>query len=375
MSSGKGKVVVAMSGGVDSSVAACVLREQGYEVIGLFMRTGIEVPEEVAARPEKKAVADSSVPKQRPFRGCCSVADATDARGVAGRLGIPFYALNFKEPFGRIVDYFIDEYARGRTPNPCILCNDQLKFGRLAEYGRAADADFIATGHYARIENRRGEFRLCRGLDRSKDQSYVLFGIDLQILPRVVFPIGGMTKSEVRQYAQEHGLPLFDKPESQDICFVPDRDYTRLIRERRPEAFQPGPIVDRTGREVGRHEGIVNFTIGQRRGLHVAMGTPVYVTRIDPATKTVTIGPREDLARDSLEGSQVRWLVEPPAGPLEADVQIRYAHTAAPAVIELTGADRVRVRFRDPQYAVTPGQAAVFYKGDEVLGGGWIDSE
>ncbi len=375
MTSHKGKVVMAMSGGVDSSVAAWLLREQGYEVIGLFMRTGIETPEEATNQSASRAGADVRRPEPRPFRGCCSAADASDARNVAGRLGIPFYALNFKEPFEKIVDYFVDEYARGRTPNPCILCNDQLKFGRLAEYGRAADADFIATGHYARIENRRGEFRLCRGVDRSKDQSYVLFGIDRQILPQVIFPIGGMTKSEVRQYAQDHGLPLFDKPESQDICFVPDRDYARLIRERRPEAFRPGRIVDQAGREVGRHEGIVNFTIGQRRGLYVAMGTPVYVTWIDPATNTVTIGPREDLARNGLQASQVRWLIDPPAGPLEAEVQIRYTHTAAAATVEPSGADRVRVRFRDPQYAVTPGQAAVFYEDDEVLGGGWIDAE
>jgi tRNA-specific 2-thiouridylase len=370
----KGKVVVAMSGGVDSSVAACLLRQQGYEVVGLFMRTGVEMPEQEAACPSGEGNTRDSA-QRHLFRGCCSAADAEDARNVAGRLGIPFFALNFVEPFDEIINYFVDEYVRGRTPNPCILCNDRLKFGRLAEYGRAVEADFIATGHYARIENRDGRPRLCRGVDRSKDQSYVLFGIDRQILPRVVFPIGGMTKNEVRQHAREHGLPLFDKPESQDICFVPDRDYARLVRERRPDALRPGLIVDRTGREVGRHEGIIHFTIGQRRGLGVAMGSPVYVTRIDPATNTVTIGPREDLARDGLQASRVCWLVEPPAGPIEAEVQIRYTHQAAPAVVEPSGSDRVQVRFRQPQYAITPGQAAVFYSGDEVLGGGWIDSE
>lgn len=375
MSVARGKVVVAMSGGVDSSVAACLLVEQGYEVLGLFMRTGIIEPQRGPTHDAPGAGADARRPDARPFRGCCSAADAEDARKVAGRLGIPFFALNFKEPFEKIVDYFVEEYARGRTPNPCILCNDRLKFGRLAEYARAVDAEFIATGHYARIESRDGRYRLCRGVDRAKDQSYVLFALDRQILPRVLLPLGRMTKDEVRQCARDRGLPLFDKSESQDICFVPDGDYARLIAERRPDALRPGRIVDRMGQQVGRHDGIVHFTIGQRRGLRVAAGKPVYVTRIDPATDTVTIGPREDLARDQLHASQVRWLVEPPTAPLHADVQIRYTHVAAPATVEVIGPDRAIVRFRESQHAVTPGQAAVFYSGDEVLGGGWIDSE
>jgi tRNA-specific 2-thiouridylase len=369
MANRKGKVVVAMSGGVDSSVAACLLLEQGYEVVGLFMRTGVEAPEHDTACPASEAASS------RQFRGCCSAADADDARTVAGGLGIPFYALNFKEHFDEIIDHFVAEYVRGRTPNPCILCNDQLKFGRLAEYGRAAEADFIATGHYARIVDRDGRARLCRGVDRAKDQSYVLFGLDRGILPRAILPIGEMTKEQVRDYACKHGLPIFDKPESQDICFVPDRDYARLIRERRPDAFHPGRIVDRSGRELGRHDGIVNFTIGQRRGLRVAMGQPVYVTAIDPTTDTVTIGPREELARSDLRASQVHWLIDPPSEAFDAEVQIRYTHKAASAVVEPIGADRVHARFREPQYAVTPGQAAVFYDGNVVLGGGWIDAD
>lgn len=369
MTDRKGKVVVAMSGGVDSSVAACLLLEQGYDVIGLFMRTGVKAPLDEPACPADEATS------ARPFRGCCSVADADDARKVAGRLGIPFYALDFKESFEGIIDHFVAEYVRGRTPNPCILCNDQLKFGRLAEYGRAAEADFIATGHYARIVQRAGQARLCRGVDTGKDQSYVLFQLDRGILPRVMLPIGEMTKEQVRDYARKRGLSLFYKRESQDICFVPDRDYARLIRERRPDAFRPGRIVDRSGRELGRHDGIVNFTIGQRRGLRLAMGKPVYVTAIDAATDTVTVGPREELAGRELRASQVHWLIDPPAQIIEADVQIRYTHKAGRAVVEPIGVDRVHVRFREPQYAITPGQAAVFYDGDVVLGGGWIDAE
>jgi len=364
----KGKVVVAMSGGVDSSVAACLLLEQGYEVVGLFMRTGVEAPQNDPACPPGEAAAS------RRFRGCCSAEHADDARNVAGRLSIPFYALNFKDSFDGIIDHFVAEYVRGRTPNPCILCNEQLKFGRLAEYGRAAEADFIATGHHARIDTRDRQPRLRRGVDRAKDQSYVLFGLDRRILSEAILPIGEMTKEQVRDYAREHGLPIFDKPESQDICFVPDRDYARLVRERRPDAFRPGRIVDRSGRELGRHDGIVNFTIGQRRGLRVAMGKPVYVTAIDSTTDTVTIGPREELARRDLHASQVHWLIDPPAEAFSAEVQIRYTHKAASAVVEPLTDNRAYVRFREPQYAVTPGQAAVFYDGDIVLGGGWIDA-
>ncbi len=357
------RVVVAMSGGVDSSVAACLLHEQGCEVTGLFMRTGVH---EAPGAPDDACSPDR-------HRGCCSAADASDARAVAGRLGIPFFALNFKDEFDQIIDYFADEYRRGRTPNPCVMCNEHLKFGRLADYGAAAGADFVATGHYARIERVDGRCRLRRGVDTSKDQSYVLFGIAREMLPRTLFPIGGMSKSEVREHARRLGLPVSDKPDSVDICFVPDRDYARVVRERRPEAFVPGRIVDTQGQEVGRHEGIPNFTIGQRRGLGIAMGLPVYVTRIDAASGTVAVGPKSDLARCELQASRVHWLIDAPDSPLRGHVQIRYAHKAAAAVITPVGADSVEVRFDEPQTAVTPGQAAVFYDGDIVLGGGWID--
>ncbi|NLX20850.1 MAG: tRNA 2-thiouridine(34) synthase MnmA [Phycisphaerae bacterium] len=360
------KVVVAMSGGVDSSVAACLLHEQGHEVVGLFMRTGVEGVTASADARDPDPVAER-------HRGCCSALDASDARAVAGRLGVPFFALNFKADFERIIDHFAGEYLRGRTPNPCVMCNEYLKFGRLAEYGRAVGADFVATGHYARIDRCGDEYCLRRGRDTEKDQSYVLFGMGREMLSRTLFPIGELTKEQVRAEARRFGLPICDKRESQDICFVPDRDYARVVRERRPDSFVPGAIVDREGHEVGRHEGIAHFTVGQRRGLRVAMGKPIYVTRIDAKDHTVTIGSREDLAADHLEASSVRWLIEPPTHPLHVEVKIRYTHRPAAAVVEAIGPDRVRVAFREPQTAITPGQAAVLYDEDMVLGGGWID--
>lgn len=366
MSQGRPKVVVAMSGGVDSSVAACLLHEQGYDVVGLFMRTGVEEPVDTACTPGGPSGPDR-------HRGCCSAADASDARAVAGRLDIPFFALNFKDEFDRIIDYFADEYVHGRTPNPCVMCNEHLKFGRLVEYGRAVEADYIATGHYARIERVEGQYWLCRGIDESKDQSYVLFGIPRSQLARVLFPIGAMHKEEVREHARRFGLTVHDKPDSVDICFVPDRDYARVVRERRPAAFTAGSVVDQTGKVVGQHDGVANFTIGQRRGLGIAMGLPIYVTRLDVATNTVTVGPKEALARDSLTASGIRWLIDPPSGPVRAAVKIRYTHPPAFGVVEPLAPDRVRVLFDLSQTAVTPGQAAVFYDADRVLGGGWID--
>lgn len=380
MSQCKSKVIVAMSGGVDSSVAACLLHEQGYDVTGLFMRTGTEEPAgeicDVQSGNTDNGAEDRPAGEDGPagrHRGCCSAADASDARAVAGMLGVPFFALNFSEQFDRIIDYFAEEYARGRTPNPCVLCNDQLKFGRLADYGRAVGAEFIATGHYARIVVRNGEYRLHRGVDTTKDQSYVLFGIERDQLARTLLPLGDMTKEQVREHARRLGLRISDKPESQDICFVPDRDYARIVRERRPEAFVEGSIVDPAGNEVGRHPGIGNFTIGQRRGIGVALGSPIYVTRIDTTTNTVTVGSKTDLTSNTLRASRLNWLTDPPSAAFRADVQIRYAHRAAPAVVETIGEDCVRVRFDEPQTAVTPGQATVFYDGDVVLGGGWID--
>jgi len=355
------KVVVAMSGGVDSSVAACLLREQGYEVIGLFMRVGVAAPESDAP------------PEQRSHQGCCSAADAADARFVAGMLGIPFYALNFRDEFERIIDYFVDEYRVGRTPNPCVVCNQDLKFGRLVSYADAVGANFIATGHYARMGRREGRPCLLRAVDRRKDQSYVLFGLDRGVLDRVLFPVGHLTKEAVRREAARFGLPLCNKPDSVEICFVPDRDYARLVRERRPEAFRPGEVTDAHGRVLGRHDGLPQFTIGQRRGLRIAAGQPIYVTRLNVLENRVVVGPREALRHRGLVAAGLNFLADPPASPFRADVQIRYQHQAAPAAVERFGSGRARVIFDEPQSAATPGQAVVFYDGDAVLGGGWIE--
>ena len=374
-----------MSGGVDSSVAACLLQEQGYDVVGVFMRLGAE--HHVLADPVAPASCDTAAPSRNvalpiaaasnPGRskGCCSAADASDARRVAGELGIPFYALNFERDFGRLVDYFVDEYAQGRTPNPCVRCNQWLKFGRLMEYAGVVGADWIATGHYARVDHAGPRARLRRGVFAAKDQSYVLFGIEPSVLSRTLFPLGAMTKEEVRAQARRFGLALHDKAESQDICFVPDGDYARLVRSRTNRGFEPGEIRHVDGRVVGAHEGTARFTIGQRRGLRVAMGEPVYVTSIDAAQNIVTIGPREAVMQASLRVSDINWLCDVPTGPISAAVQIRYHHEPASAtLIPSDNGATVRVEFDAPQSAVTPGQAAVFYEGDIVLGGGWISA-
>jgi len=359
MSTGE-KVVVAMSGGVDSSVAACLLREQGYHCLGLFMRLGIA---------EQR---DQSCPPHR-HQGCCSALDAADARAVAGRFDIPFYALNFSDDFDRIIDYFAAEYAHGRTPNPCVICNRDLKFGRLLAYADAVGAPYVATGHYARIGRQEDRSVLMRAADHRKDQSYVLFSIPRTVLPRILLPIGGLQKNEVRALAERFGLPVHDKPESSDICFVPDRDYARVVQERLPQAFRPGEVRDRSGRVLGRHQGTPNFTIGQRRGLGIAAGTPIYVTEINPVTNTVVVGSREELLADTLEASGLNWLGPPPRPDQRVQAKIRYAHKAAPATVQRVDPDYCRVVFDKPQPAITPGQALVLYDGDIVLGGGWID--
>lgn len=287
-------------------------------------------------------------------------------------LGIPFYALNFEKDFDRIIDYFADEYVRGRTPNPCVMCNDRLKFGRLFEYADAVGAQYVATGHYARIGRRGGEPVLMRGVDRRKDQSYVLFGLRREALDRVMFPIGELDKDEVRRIAARHGLPNRDKPDSVEICFVPDRDYAKVVRRRRPEAFAAGEVVDTTGTVLGRHEGIANFTIGQRRGLRIAAGRPIYVTQLDVLNNRVVMGEGEALLAGGLVAERVNLLVTDLDTEFRAEVKIRYLHEAVPATVRMLDGGRVRVAFHDPQRAVTPGQAVVFYDGDTVLGGAWI---
>jgi len=351
----KQRAVVAMSGGVDSSVAAYALKEAGYEVVGLFMRLG-----------------RWSAGQEPSSRSCCTTDDATDARRVAERLGIRFYTLNFQPDFDRIVEYFCAEYVRGRTPNPCIVCNRDLKFGRLAEFADHLDAECIATGHYARVEHGRDGVRLRRGVDSHKDQSYVLFDIDRRRLERVRLPVGEMRKAQVRAIAGRIGLPVKDKPDSQEICFVPGDDYARVIRQHSRHAPRPGAMVLMDGTEVGLHPGIEFFTVGQRRGLGVALGWPAYVVRLEPQTRTVVLGRREDLFESEMHMGQLNWLVDPPGAEFHAEVQIRSTHQAAPAEVVLEKG-RAWVVFDQPQLAITPGQAAVFYQGDLVLGGGWIE--
>jgi tRNA-specific 2-thiouridylase len=349
-----------MSGGVDSSVAAYLLKQQGYEVIGLFMRTGVHAPADDTASHKK---------------GCCSAVDAGDARRVADRLDLPFYALDFARDFDRIIDYFADEYLAGRTPNPCVVCNNWLKFGKLWSYGKQLDADFIATGHYARIVTNAGRPELHRAADPDKDQSYVLFGLRRGILPHLLFPIGGYPKEEVRRLAREAGLSVADKPDSVEICFVPDGDHGALIRRRRPELATAGRIVDTSGKVLAEHPGIENFTIGQRKGLGFAAGERRYVLEIIPETHEVVVGDRAELLAPALIASRVNWLLEePPVKPLPCTAKIRYRHTAAPATVLALPDGGARVAFAEPQSAITPGQAVVFYNGDRVLGGGWIES-
>ncbi len=371
-----------MSGGVDSSVAACLLREQGCDVVGVFMRLGADryqtAAETCAAgthepQPAPVKMSLPLAPAQQKSRGCCSAADATDARQVAAQLNIPFYSLNFEEDFDRLVDYFVDEYASARTPNPCVRCNQWLKFGRLMEYADAIDADYVATGHYARIVRDGGRPRLFRARDSRKDQSYVLFGIGPEVLSRTWFPLGELTKTEVREHARRLGLELHDKAESQDICFVPDRDYARLVKSRRGDVFQPGPILHVEGHPIGTHDGIPHFTVGQRRGLRVAAGEPIYVSAIDAATNTVLAGPRRSVMRDELFARDVNWLSPAPAKPFRAHAKIRYQHEAAAATVTPHGTEAATIRFDQAQLAITPGQAVVLYEGDEVLGGGWIE--
>src|SRR4051812_28354253 len=298
MAAVKPKVLVAMSGGGDSSVAAALLKRDGYEVVGCFMRLGSpgETLDELRPADEEcEAGAGGPGPVKIGHQGCCSINDAADARLVAAELDVPFYVCNFKKDFGRIIDYFVAEYAAGKTPNPCVRCNDWLKFGKLHEYARQIGAEFVASGHYARVDRSRGRPRLLRGVDHSKDQSYVLFGAPRERLADMMLPIGGLEEPRVRELAREVGLPGFDKPDLQEICFVPDNDYAGLVQRRSPGAVRSGKILDREGHTVGEHSGQHQFTIGQRRGLDISLGYRIYVVSKDAATNTVTVGSKDDL--------------------------------------------------------------------------------
>lgn len=369
----KKKVVVAMSGGVDSSVAAALLLREGYDVVGVFMRLGS--PKGVEG-PEPEA-CDTTGGKNK--QGCCSVLDAADARRVAGMLDIPFYVLNFEEDFGRVIDYFVDEYNRGRTPNPCVRCNDWLKFGKLARYAEAVGADYVASGHYARVGNdASGRKVLMRGLDHRKDQSYVLFGTSPAALERTLLPVGIYHKHAVRALAESMKLPIYNKPDSQEICFVPKQDYAALVKRRTPERVREGELVTPTGAVVGTHGGHQHFTVGQRKGIGVGgQAVPLYVLGIDAATNRVTVGDKHALLARSLVARQVNLLSDVMrigGAAVRCTAKVRYNHAPQPATAAATGNDEITVRFDEPQSAVTPGQAVVLYDGEIVLGGGWIES-
>ncbi len=345
-----------MSGGVDSSVAALLLQQQGYDVIGVTMKL--------------YSLDHADLPDY--YRGCCTVDDVEDARRVCQRLGVPHYVLNVQQEFESfVIDYFCSEYQKGRTPHPCIACNDKIKFNFLSHRAQALGASYVATGHYARIEGD-GEksFSLRKGLDEAKDQSYVLYGMGQDELAHTLMPVGAYAKDEIREMALEAGFPNAAKPDSQDICFIPFGDYKAFLKER-IEAT-PGEIVDTGGTVLGRHEGIEMFTVGQRRGLGLATGEPRYVVRLEPAGNRVVVGGQEDLYRREFAVSRVNFVSgKAPEGPAPVSVKIRYKFQEAPAMLEATG-DGALVVFDEPQRAITPGQAAVFYEGDRVLGGGVI---
>lgn len=366
------RVVLAMSGGVDSSAAAYLLQQQGYEVIGLFMRSGATEEQVCATDPSglDLPIINTRAHKQ----GCCSASDAADARRVADSLDIPFHALNFQDSFGRIKDYFVDEYLSGRTPNPCVMCNNWLKFGKLWDFAQQVGATKIATGHYAQLKPVEGSDvpALMRGEDLTKDQSYVLFGIHRDILKHILFPVGDAEKTEIRELAGHAGLQVANKPDSQEICFIPDNDYAGFIERYGDKPDTSGDIVDVSGAVVGQHDGYERFTIGQRRGLGVTFGSPRFVVEIDSDTHRVVIGEREDLARSELQADRLNWLIPKPESGFSCMAKIRYRHSGSPATVYHVDDDRVRVEFDEPQFGVAPGQAVVFYDGDRVMGGGWI---
>ena len=353
----KERVVIAMSGGVDSSVAAAILKDEGYDVIGISMQ-----------------IWDYSAENTDKFGTCCSLNDINDARRVAEKLGIPFYVLNLEEEFKKnVVDYFVSEYIKGRTPNPCVPCNQRLKFDALLNYAVKIGASKVATGHYAKVVEEKGRYFIKRGVDKSKDQSYFLFNLSHEQLKRAVLPLGDYTKSDIRRMAKTFGLNVAEKEESQEICFVPDNNYEDFIRKRVDEyRIEEGEVVTTDGEVIGRHRGLPFYTIGQRKGLGISYERPLYVSEIDVENNRLIVGESDSVVKREFIVENVNWSIPQLITSIRALVQIRYRHNASEAEINLTNNNTVKVIYDEPQRAITPGQAAVFYLEDTLIGGGWI---
>lgn len=345
-----------MSGGVDSSTAAALLKEQGYDVIGISMKLW-DYPDDA-----------------NKFAGCCSLDDINDARRVADKLNIPFYVVNMEDIFSKeVVDYFVKSYLNGETPNPCLKCNQILKFEVLLKKAIELEADFLATGHYARIVHD-DRFRLLKGIDNTKDQSYFLFTLTQEQMSKIMFPLGDMTKKDVRTHAKRFGLKTAEKKESQDICFVPDNQYPDFIIKRLGDFQKAGDIIAKNGNILGAHDGLYKYTIGQRKGLGIAKGRPQYVIDIDIKNNKLIVGDKDETFSIGLIARDLNWIaIDKLSEPIEVESKIRYRHNGIKSIVKPIGEGRARVDFSKPECAVTPGQAVVFYKGDEVVGGGWIE--
>lgn len=354
------KILVAMSGGVDSSVTAAMMVKAGYDVTGITMRLG--APDTIEVEPE------------RP--NCCSLEGIEDARRVATQLGIPFYGVNYEDIFKEeIIDYFVEEYLIGRTPSPCMVCNRELKFGKLLDLAKSLQCEAIATGHYARIEQHpeTGRYLLRKSLDQSKDQSYFLAALTQDQLRCAIMPLGEFSKTQVRDLARQYDLRTAEKIESQELCFVADTNYRRFLQDRIPEKIEGGDIIDKQGNVLGKHQGVPFYTVGQRRGLGISVGKPLYVTQLNADEKTVVVGESDDLLEDAMYVERINLIsIEELTEPIRAHVKIRSRDDGGTATISPTGKAEAIVKFDEPRRAITPGQATVFYDGEYVIGGGWI---